>query len=118
MADVEPSLWDLQNLIERNHQAGKENIADLKAQLGQDLAQVGRDVTHISAQLASYLPREVYLAKEETRQAERAGELLRIARLEEERAEIRRSNRTATLSAVSAVVAAIAMVIIDQLVKG
>lgn len=106
-----PNMWDLQRLIERNHADGKEDIADLKNQLG-------RDVAHLSSQLTSYLPREVFNAKEETRQVERTAELMRITRLEEERAEIRRSNRTAILAAVVAVLAAVATVVIDQLVKG
>lgn len=99
MAD-EPSMWDLQHLIERNHADGKEDIADLKAQLA-------RDTAHITSQLDRYLPREVYNAREETRTATQNASDRRIGLLEEDAKDTRRRASTAFYAAVGAIISGI-----------
>ncbi len=103
MAD-EPANWErreLKNLIERNHADTREDILDLKAQLTQFMAQ-------INTRLDRYLLREVYQVKQEAQDR-------RIQALEDERADNRRATRAAFLSAVVAVLVAIATVVLNEL---
>lgn len=99
MAD-EPSLWDLQRLIERNHADNKDDIADLKAQNA-------RDTERIAKQLERYLPREVYNAREETRTATQNATDRRVASLEEDAKDTRRRASTAFYAAIGAIISGI-----------
>lgn len=107
----EPSPSQLEWLITRNHAETSADIVDLKAQLT-------TQVSVLLGRFGEHLLIKVYEADERARTVINAAMVERIQRLENERADIRRSNRTALLAAVVAVAAAIATVIIDKLTKG
>lgn len=103
MAD-DPSLWDLQRLIERNHADAREDILDLKAQMA-------RSVEQTDARFRLYLLREVFDARE-------ASMLLRIGALEEMAKTSRAQVRGAIMAAVGSVVATIIAAIILSVILG
>lgn len=101
----EPSLWDLQRLIERNHADNREDILDLKTQ-------VTRDAAAISAQMERYVLREVY-------DAHKAALLQRVVALEEAAKASRAAVRGAVYAAVASVVASVlASVILAVILNG
>lgn len=100
-----PTLWDLQRLIERNHNDSREDILDLKAQ-------AARDSANLAAQLERFVLREVYEARE-------AAMLLRITNLEQQAKDARAAVRSATYAAIASVIATIvAAIIMGYLTKG
>lgn len=104
MAD-EPSLWDLRNLIERNHADAREDYVDLKSQ-------VARDMASVLAQMQQFVLKEVFEAKE-------TAMLQRIATLEEAAKTNRSQVRGAVMAAVGSVVATIiAAIILSVVMKG
>lgn len=105
MADEQPSLWDLQRLIERNHADAREDILDLKSQMA-------RVAEQTDARFRLYLLREVFDAKE-------AAMLLRIVNLEEAARTAKTQNRAAIMTAVGSVIATIiAAILLSALLGG
>lgn len=104
MADEQPSLWDLQRLIERNHADAREDILDLKAQMV-------RSAEQTEQRFNLYLLREVFDARE-------ASMLLRIASLEEAARTAKFQNRAAIMTAVGSVLATIIAAIILSTLLG
>lgn len=104
MADVDPSLWDLQRLIERNHADSREDILDLKSQMVRASEQTDQ-------RFKLYVLREVADAKE-------ASMLLRVAALEEAAKTAKTQNRAALMTAVGSVIAAVLTAIILSVVLG
>jgi hypothetical protein len=108
----EPSLWELRNLIERNHVDTREDYADLKNQ-------IVRDMSTIHARLDQFLPREVFEARDSARQARHDALVARVAELETGQKNNRSSVRTAIYAAVAAVAASVVTaIIVPVLTKG
>jgi hypothetical protein len=104
MADEQPSLWDLQRLIERNHADSREDILDLKAQMA-------RGVEQTDARFKEYVLREVFDAREKSM-------LLRIGNLEETSRTSRTQVRGAIMAAAGSVLATIIAAIILTVILG
>lgn len=101
----DPSLWEIQRIVERNHAETRDDIVDLKAQ-------VTRDTAQLAAQLERFVLREVYEARE-------AAMLQRINVLEESAKASRSAVRGALYAAVGSVIATIlATVILGVIFKG
>lgn len=103
MAD-DPSLWDLQRLIERNHADAREDILDLKAQMA-------RVAEQTDARFKEYVLREVADAREKSM-------LLRIGNLEEAAKTAKGQVRGAIMAAAGSVVATILAAIILSVILG
>lgn len=104
MAD-EPSLWDLQRTIERNHAENREDILDLKAQMV-------RASEQNDDRFRLYLLREVFDARESSM-------LQRIGSLEEAARTARGQVRTAILAATGSIVASVlGSIIMSVILKG
>lgn len=101
----EPSLWDLQRLIERNHLDSQSDVSDIKSQIAEFRAST-------NTQMAQYVLREVYAAKEESRSVMDAEQNRRIAETAEEIRDARRRASTALWGAVGAVIATVMAAII------
>lgn len=104
MADEQPSLWDLQRLIERNHADSREDILDIKNQMS-------RSVEQTDARFRLYLLREVFDARE-------ASMLLRISNLEDAAKTAKTQVRGAIMASAGSVVAGILIAIILSVVLG
>lgn len=104
MADEQPSLWDLQRLIERNHADSREDILDLKAQMAR-----GHEQT--DARFKEYVLREVFDAREKSM-------LLRIGNLEEAAKTAKTQIRGALMASAGSVIAGILIAIILSVVLG
>ncbi|MGI5418648.1 hypothetical protein [Actinomadura luteofluorescens] len=111
MADVDPSLWDLQRLIERNHQDSREDILDLKSQLA-------RSTADTDEKFRLYLLREVFEAKEAAHAAREQAMLQRIGVLEEGRKSDKSQIRGAIVTAVASVVATIVAAVLLAAILG
>lgn len=104
MSDA-PTLWDLRQLIERNHTDSRDDIIDLKAQ-------VTRDAASLAAQMERFVLREVY-------DAHKTAMLQRIDALEEAAKTSRTTVRNAVYAAGGSVFATIlAAVILAVIFKG
>jgi hypothetical protein len=104
MADEQPSLRELRNLIERNHADVREDYLDLKTQ-------VARDMSSVLGQMQQFVLREVFEAKETSM-------LQRIASLEEAAKTARGQVRGAVMAAAGSVVATIITAIILSVILG
>jgi hypothetical protein len=111
MADEQPSLWDLQRLIERNHADAREDILDLKTQLA-------RSTADTEEKFRLYLLREVFEAKEAAREAREAAMVQRIGVLEEGRKSDKSQIRGAIMTAAGSVVATIIAAVILAAILG
>jgi hypothetical protein len=107
----EPSLWDILRLIERNHADNQNDILELKALI----AEIRADS---AIQLEKYLPREVYLAKEELRMRTDASQDRRIDVIEEEMRQARARTSTAIWTAIASVIATVLAAIILYAILG
>jgi hypothetical protein len=99
---VEPTLWELKNIIERNYAETREDIIDLKAQ-------VARDSQNYAVQLERYVLAAVY-------EAQRSAMLDRIARLEQQAESARAAVRAALYAAAASVVASLIVAVITTTV--
>ncbi|WP_395109771.1 hypothetical protein [Actinomadura sp. SCN-SB] len=100
----EPSLWDLQRLIERNHADAREDILDLKAQMA-SAAQANDERFRL------YLLREVFEARE-------GSMLLRIGALEKSAETAKTQIRGALMASAGSVIAGILIAIVLSVVLG
>jgi exonuclease VII large subunit len=112
----QPSPRELHQLIVRNHQDLVSDLRDMQANYTRDLQTLQtnhtRDLQAFGAQLAQFVLREVYEAREAA-----LGE--RLKRLEDEAEHDRSTARTAMWAGVAAVIAAIVGTVLQiALTKG
>lgn len=112
----QPSPRELHQLIERNHRDLVSDLRDMQANYTRDIQTMQtnhtRDLQAFGAQLAQFVLREVYEARESA-----LGE--RLKRLEDEAEHDRNTARTAMWAGVAAVIAAIVGTILQiALTKG
>lgn len=100
---IEPTLWELKAIIERNYGETREDIIDLKAQ-------VTRDSATYAAQLERYVLTAVY-------EAQRAAMLDRITRLETQAESSRAAVRGALYAAAASVVASLLVAIVTTVLR-
>lgn len=108
----EPTNWELRRAFEHNHQETASAILDVKSQIASN-HQI------IVNEMARYLLKEVYEARERAHEERIRIESARVDRIEGERHEDRRHSKNAWWMGIGAIAAAvIGSVVLAYLTKG